>query len=307
MFFDLQDIRRATQIAWLFVCNAYVSIFTQRITYKGPLRSTCLPVLYCHACPSATFSCPIGTMQYYLALHKAPFFLLGHMGLICLCIGRMPCGWLCPFGLVQDVMYRIRSVKIALPKYLTAGRWFALGILVVLLPWVTHENWFSKLCPWGAITAGIPWVVWNPINPETGAPYVAPGSVGLLFAIKLLIVVGFLILFVVHKRPFCRYVCPLGLLFSFFNKVSLLKLEIRGECNHCDVCVEVCPVDIKVYDGANSGECIRCMNCLKCGKVKVTAPLLRPKEVAAADGHSLARPPMGQSLDSGRPTTRPGA
>ena len=85
---------------------------------------------------------------------------------------------------------------------------------------------------------------------------------------------GFLLWFLADKRPFCRYACPLGLLFSLFNRVSLLKLEVSPSCNQCDACVKVCPVDIKVYEDPNSGQCIRCLNCLACTKVKVAVPLL---------------------------------
>jgi len=93
----------------------------------------------------------------------------------------------------------------------------------------------------------------------------------------------FLVLFVVSKRPFCRMACPLGLLFSFFNRVSLVKLEVDGgNCDSCDTCQKICPVDIKVYEDPNSPECIRCMKCTSCSHVNVVVPILRPRDTATS-------------------------
>jgi polyferredoxin len=283
MYLNLSDIRRATQIIWLFLCNVYFSVFFQHQIYRGPLKCSCLPVLQCFACPTAIFSCPIGTMQYFIALHQFPFFLVGHLGLICLFVGRMACGWLCPVGLVQDLLHNIKCPKIDIPEYYAHLRYAVFLLLVVLLPLSTSENWFSKLCPWGTLTAGLPWVLWNPYSPAKGGPLIAPGSVGILFGFKVSLLLAFIYFSMVHKRPFCRYICPLGLLFSFFNKCSLLKLEVQGTCNECDSCAKVCPVDIKVYQDPNSEKCIRCLNCLCCNKVKVTTLILQPQKVGSTD------------------------
>ena len=269
----LNAVRMATQIFGFFLSNAYIAAFVKREIYKGPFKATCIPFLYCHTCPSAAFSCPVGTVQHYLAIHQFPFFDVGHLMLVGLLVGRMVCGWLCPFGLVQDLLYRIQSVKIRIPKLFSVGPYVVLLLLVLWLPYATSEHWFSKLCPVGTLVAGIPWIVWNPINPETGTPTIAAGTVGFLFAVKLILLGGFLYLFVVTKRPFCRFVCPLGLFYSFFNKVSVMKLQVAENCNRCGICQKNCPMDLKVYEDPNALDCIRCLQCTACKKVTITTSL----------------------------------
>ncbi|MBF0252452.1 MAG: 4Fe-4S binding protein [Candidatus Omnitrophica bacterium] len=269
----LQPIRRASQAFGLIIANLYISVFYRSEIYKGPMKSVCVPFLYCHACPTANFACPIGTLQHYSAIRKFPFFLIGHLMIVGLLVGRMACGWLCPFGLFQEVMYKIKSKKIEIPKVFSYMPYAVLIILAILLPYFTTEHWFSKLCPVGTMVAGIPWVAWNPINPTTGDPTILPGTVGVLYWSKILLLVGFLYLFVVAKRPFCRYVCPLGLFWSFFNKISIMKLEVSDGCTKCGICKNKCPEDIKVYEEPNSRDCIRCLDCTSCEHINVVFSL----------------------------------
>lgn len=205
-----------------------------------------------------------------MSIHQFPFFVIGDMMVLGLLVGRMACGWVCPVGLLQDLLYKIKSRKIQIPGAFSILPFIIFLLLVLILPFATSEHWFSKLCPVGMLVAGIPWVAWNPINPETGNPTVAAGAVGLLFVVKLIILGGFLYLIVAAKRPFCRFICPVGLFFSFFNKVSLLRLKVGAECNRCDRCQKVCPVGIKVYEDPNSPHCVRCLQCMSCGKVALT-------------------------------------
>lgn len=269
----LHPFRRATQIFGLLITNLYVAVIYQQQIYTGMFKSVCLPFLYCHSCPTGAFACPLGVMQHYSAIHRFPFFLVGHLMIVGLLVGRMVCGWVCPVGLLQDVTYRIKTPKIAIPRFFSVIPYIMLIVLVVLLPYITTEHWFSKLCPVGTVVAGIPWVTWNPINPSTGAPTIDPGSVGILFAIKILILIGALWFIIVAKRPFCRYICPMGLCWSFFNKVSIMKMEVDEGCTKCDACRSKCPKGIKIYEDPNSKNCIRCLECTDCKHVKVVRSL----------------------------------
>jgi len=269
----LNPFRRASQLFGLLVINLYVAVIFNKHIYRGPMKGVCLPFLYCHSCPTAGFACPLGAMQNYAALHQFPFLLVGHLAIIGLLVGRMVCGWVCPVGLVQELMYKIKSVKLPNPKGFSILPYITLILLVVILPYLTTEHWFSKLCPVGTLTAGIPWVLWNPINPDTGARTIDAGSVGVLFAVKLLILAGTLWLAVVMKRPFCRYICPMGLFWSFFNKISVVKLEVAAACTKCDACKKSCPEGLKVYEDPNSADCIRCLECTSCKHVKVVSSL----------------------------------
>lgn len=280
--------RKLTQIFGVLVTNLYVAvIYTQEI-YSGLFKSVCLPFLYCHSCPTAPFACPIGVMQHYAAIHHFPFFLVGHLIIVGLLVGRMVCGWVCPVGLLQELLYKIKSFKIVIPKIFKVMPWVMLIVFVIILPYLTTEHWFSKLCPVGTLVAGIPWVTWNPINPTTGAPTIEPGTVGYLFAIKLIILAAALGLFVISKRPFCQYMCPMGLFWSFFNKFSILKLEVADGCTECNVCEKKCPEGINIYEDPNAKDCVRCLECTTCKHIKVVGALpVKTKKSPAVKGQTV--------------------
>jgi len=269
----IAPLRRASQLFGLLLANLnFAALFTQQI-YQGVFKSVCLPFLYCHSCPLAGFACPIGVMQHYAAIRSFPFLLVGEFIIVGLIGGRLICGWICPVGLFQEILYKIKSSKISLPTGFTIVPYAVFAVFVVILPFITTEHWFSKLCPVGTLTAGIPWVLWNPINPTTGAPTIEPGRVGLLFAVKLIILGIALWLFVAAKRPFCRYVCPLGLFWSLFNKVSIVRMEVDEGCTRCDACRRKCPEDAKLYEDPNPQECIRCFECTDCKHIRVVGSI----------------------------------
>jgi polyferredoxin len=224
------------------------SYFTQRITKGLPC-----PALNCYACPAAAFACPIGSVQHFVARHKFPLYVLGAVGLVGALIGRASCGWFCPFGWFQELLYKIPTPKLRLRNRLNWTRYVVLAVLVVVIPFLTREPWFCKLCPAGTLEAGIPMAL---LSADIRA------LVGTLYWIKLGILAAFLAWVSVTRRPFCRWVCPLGALWSPFNPISSFRLQVDQErCTRCDRCRDVCPVDICVYEDPSSGGCVRCLAC----------------------------------------------
>jgi len=279
----LKTVRRASQLFGILYINLYFLVLFSKQIYMGPCKSICVPFMYCHACPSAVFSCPIGAVQHYAAIRQFPYFVLGHFALVGLLIGRTACGWLCPFGFLQDLMYRVKSRKIEIPRN-SLIPFLCLLVLVVLLPFFTAQHWFSKLCPIGTLVAGIPWVSWNPVNPATGVPTIAEGAVGAMFYLKIAILVLLLAFFVVAKRPFCRFLCPLGFFSGFFNKVSIVKIKVGPGCMECDACKDNCPMGLTVREDPSSTDCIRCLECTQCQHVECSVFSSRenPSEAAAS-------------------------
>ena len=274
----LSKFRTLTQICSSVLCNSYIGTFYTKSVNTSPLKGLCVPVLNCYACPSALFSCPIGTLQHFMAIHTFPVYLAAFIGLIGLTVGRMACGWVCPFGFFQDLMYKIRSPKYSPPPLLRYLKYVVLILLVIILPYATGELWFSMLCPAGKLTAGIPWALWNPTNPSTDLP-VLPQGPGVLFYVGLLILAGFLVWFVVSKRPFCKVACPMGAIFGLFNRFSLIRIEASRECDGCNTCHDRCPMGLNIYTDADSPECIRCLECTRCGHVRLVMPSIPGKEV----------------------------
>ena len=244
------------------VTNGYLKgLIPPGTLWQGPSKGFCVPGLNCYACPASVFACPIGTLQHYSILRAVPLYFVGFFTAFCVAVGRMACGTICPFGLFQEVLYKIRSSKLRIPPWMTYIRYEVLLGVVILIPFFTFQPWFSKLCPMGTLVAGIPWVT---VNPEIRL------MVGELFYVKLAILLAVVVFSVLSKRPFCKVICPLGAIFSLFNRISILRLSWNEDwCTHCDKCTRICPMDISVYRDANSHNCIRCFDCTQCPAVSV--------------------------------------
>jgi ferredoxin-type protein NapH len=242
--------RRWVQAVSFLVMNSFV--------LPGLKAAPCLG-MNCYACPAAIFACPIGTLQHFAVIRQIPFYTLGALALVGVVVGRLACGWLCPFGWLQELMHGLRG-RLRWRAWPVSERfgWLRYAFLIVLVgivPAITLEPWFSKLCPVGTIEAAIPWIV---LDADIRA------QVGWLFVVKVAILIGFLLWMVRTKRPFCRFVCPLGAIWSPFNRVSSLRLTVdKANCNNCEACRRVCPVDIMVHEDPDSTRCIRCMDCIK--------------------------------------------
>jgi polyferredoxin len=272
--------RRYFQLGMGLGANGYLRGFWARSVYQGNGKGFCIPALNCYACPSAFLSCPIGSIQHFMVVHAVPYYAMGYLGLIGAVVGRMPCGTLCPFGFFQELLYKVRSVKIAVPRYLRPFRFVVLASLVFAIPWVTGQNWFSKLCPMGTLIGALPWVT---ISGEVRS------MVQDLFWIKVAMLIFFVVSSVVAKRPFCQTTCPLGAIYSLFNRVSLVRLHWdAATCTHCDKCFRVCPMEIKVYEGENTGHCIRCLDCTACEAITVTTVLARERAAGAVVPETVA-------------------
>ena len=262
-------LRKLIQTAAVFLTNSSFGFLLTRKIYQGPLKSICVPGLNRYSCPAATFACPLGSLQFIFAsirpslasarLHVGSF-IIGFLGTIGMLAGRFPCGWLCPFGLLQEILYKIRSPKIKLPKFLNYGKYLFLGLFVVILPLTVLDafgygsTWFCKyVCPAGTLEAGIPLLLMDPS---------LRNLIGVLFYHKLAILIILTVFMVLSRRPFCRTICPLGAIYSFFNKISIVRMKfIEENCVRCNQCLRDCPMELKFYEGANQLNCIRCFKC----------------------------------------------
>ncbi len=262
------SLRTLTQLCSTFLFNGYLAGFTKGKIYRGPLKKACVPVLNCYSCPGALGSCPIGSLQNALISKKFKglFYVTGILFLFGLIFGRFICGFLCPFGFLQDALYKIKVRKITISDKRDAGlkriKYAVLLIFAVLLPLVTRTSltlkapWFCKyICPAGTAEGGIPLVLFNSDLRRTA---------GALFNWKVLLLVLFIVSSVKISRPFCKYICPLGALYGLFNKISLIQLDLnREKCVHCSRCENVCPMQVHCRDDINSKDCIRCLKCVK--------------------------------------------
>ena len=262
-----KGLRLWVQIGFTALTNGYwLGFLTGRI-YRGPGKAACVPGLNCYSCPGALGSCPIGALQAVLGSrdYKVSFYVTGFLLLVGSVFGRFVCGWLCPFGLIQDLLYRIpffrKRKNLPGHKGLVWLKYGILALFVILLPSVVVDlvgqgsPWFCKyICPSGTLMAGLPLLVSN--------EYLRTAA-GALFAWKMGLLVLVILLALWVYRPFCKYICPLGAVYSLFNPVALYRYEIREDkCTKCGKCASACKMDIKTWQQPNSRECIRCGDCV---------------------------------------------
>ncbi len=250
--------------------NSYLLFPFGSVIYQGPLKAICHPGLNCYSCPAALLSCPVGAIQNFIAglrfaapgtLPHLGTLVIGYLGFIGTLVGRLPCGWLCPFGFIQDLLYKVPVPKFSLWAPLRWGKYVVLVVLVILLPLflVDHYGlghpWFCKLlCPSGTLLGALPLLVLKPTLWET---------VGFYFWNKFILMVLILVLATAISRFFCRVLCPLGAFYSLFQRHTLIKLDyIAGNCVHCQACVKVCPTGVVPYETQASPECIMCLKCI---------------------------------------------
>lgn len=225
------------------------------------LRSVCAPVFFCHSCPWATMACPIGVLINFSTLRIVPFITIGILGLVGTFGGRIICGWLCPFGLLQDLMYRIKTRKFRLPRQAAYAKYALLVGLVFAVPffWPGKPYTYCNFCPTGTLESTIPWAFLG-VN----------SGFGFGFYTRMAILAGTLVLVVLVSRAFCRVLCPLGALFSVFNRFSLLRFHLaHAGCSSCGACMKWCPTGMDPVGEMNGEECIRCMECTPTGHIKL--------------------------------------
>lgn len=232
------------------------------VVWLTPLRwfRVCSPVFHCYACPLATFACPIGVLAQFSALHVIPFVTIGILVIVGALMGTMICGWVCPFGLLQDLAAKVPWRKFTLPAWTGFGRYAVLIVTVLAIPYFFgegHPLFICRVCPAGALEAGVPAMVQQAL---AKTPVVWPNT------IKLTILGVFLVAIFLTKRPWCRVLCPLGGLFSLFNRFSLVYLDCnKGACTDCKRCHTLCDVNCQPDETANATRCIRCFECTQCG------------------------------------------
>lgn len=278
--------RLMIQLLFTAITNGYITGFLEGKIYQGNIKYACVPGLNCYSCPSAFGACPIGAVQAMLTKSQKsfPYYIVGIGLLFGITLGRFICGFLCPFGMVQDLLHKIKTKKFKIPKkvskILTYLKYVILIVFVILMPiYLTDkfnlsEPYFCKLiCPSGTLFGGIPLLTLNEGLRE---------NIGSLFFLKFSILIIILVTSIITYRPFCKYICPLGAFYGLFNKYSFYQMKVdKVSCTNCKQCEKKCPMEVEVTKNINSPECIRCGECVKAcnfGSISTSFDILNKNE-----------------------------
>ncbi|MEA5059050.1 MAG: 4Fe-4S binding protein [Candidatus Pelethousia sp.] len=261
-------IRLWIQILAAALFNGYLIGFVKGKIFTGDSKAICLPVLNCYSCPGALGACPIGSLQSVISgyKHNFSFYVLGSIMLFGVLFGRLICGFLCPFGLIQDLLHKIPLPKLKIPskpdKILRYTKYVILLVFVFLLPAVLTNAfgvgapYFCKwICPAGILEGALPLVAQNEA---------VRSGLGALFDWKLGILTVVVLFSILIYRPFCKYVCPLGAMYGLLNRFSFYRLHVdKDRCIGCKLCETACKMNVSVTENANNPECIRCGACME--------------------------------------------
>ena len=282
--------RRLIQVYTALLYNAYIKGFAEGEIYTGVLKNACVPGLNCYSCPGAISACPLGSLQNAISAsaERPAFYVIGIILLFGMFLGRVICGFLCPFGLIQELLHKIPVKKLKKNKItqkLTWIKYVILGIFVVMIPLFFGLRkqplpaFCKYICPAGTLEGALMLMI-HPDNADLRS------LTGGIFYWKLAVLIAMVISCVFIFRAFCRFICPLGAIYSLFSKIALLGVRVdMNRCNNCGACVKTCQMDIK---RVGDRECIQCGECIdvcpekaitfKAGKLVLRDPDIAHKE-----------------------------
>lgn len=253
--------RWGIMLAATLIQNAnFKGFFTGQI-YQGATKTVCVPGLNCYSCPGAVGACPIGSLQAQLTQRhfRFPYYVVGLLVFFGALLGRAVCGFLCPFGFLQELLHKIPFFKKIRnwpgDKALRYLKYVVLVVLVLALPIIFKLTpFFCKyLCPSGTLSGILLFLTNTPIRALLGG----------LFLWKAIILAIIVIASLIIWRPFCKYLCPLGAIYALFNKVSVFHMTLDEEkCTGCKACAAACRMCVDPSVSPNSAECIRCGDCV---------------------------------------------
>ena len=258
--------RRLVQLYSALLYNAHVRGFIEGEIYTGKAKYACVPGFNCYSCPGAVGACPLGSLQNALGSldHTAGWYMLGILLLFGTIAGRTICGWLCPLGMIQELLHKIPTPKLRksnITRALSYLKYVVLLVFAVGLPlWyglkydIPLPGFCKYICPAGTFEGAIS-LLSVPSNKSLF------GQLGILFTRKfmVLLVIGLACVFI--YRSFCRFLCPLGAIYSLFNQFCIAGVRVdQSKCTHCGACTAHCGMDVR---HVGDHECIHCAKCMK--------------------------------------------
>lgn len=255
--------RKILQVIAFGFSNAHLLNFRGGRIYQGKWKYFCNPGLNCYSCPAASFACPIGALQAVGGSRdfSFSFYVTGLLLAFGVVFGRAVCGFLCPFGLLQELLHKIPSPKWKLKKAFLYIKYIVLVVFVLLLPIVVIDYmgmgkpaFCQYICPAGTLEGGV-----FLLAVHEGLRK----SIGALFTLKMAVLAVTILGSILIYRFFCRILCPLGAIYGLFNKISIFHLEVdEHKCNGCGKCSRICKMEVNPVERPQSAECIRCGACV---------------------------------------------
>lgn len=235
---------------WLLLSLAFLSVifliakrwfipargFSQLAIFTvSEITFVCNQGIPCSNCPLSYGICPVGTIQRIAFIPQFPFYItLLLITITGLAFGSLACSWACPLGFIQDIFHSPRLKELKITNKLKKIRYLSLILASFLIFLELRYNFLSIR------------------------------GIGIFKETTIIAGILLLSLAIFIKRPFCRILCPLGLIYGKFNKISPVKVILdKNKCSACGECNKVCISDLSPPGEVNGSLCAKCFNCTK--------------------------------------------
>lgn len=275
-------------------------IFFSAVVFNLGALPLLVPVLWTWGLPQNTVGDAFTAIQFALSGWNDfpitfPWLAIASFLIVGILIGKSMCGWICPFGFIQDLIGFIkRKKRVISPR--THGsmiyvKYFILGIALFISVTFSAATLtgvsggyksalgifanapFTTLSPAETLFATLPRMVQGFYNAivEGTAVEVLAGVTGLspIFWVQIIVMFSILVFVALVPRSFCKYLCPHGAIMAIMNKFSFIGLRrdpVKCAKGGCRQCIEVCPMDIRILDlpweKFSDPECIYCLKCV---------------------------------------------
>jgi polyferredoxin len=290
-FLSRQVLRKIVQVLSFL-------LFVGVVFGLGPLPLV-LPVMFTLGLHQQAMGDAFAMMQVMLGEAVFPWIPLASFFVVAAFLGRSLCGWVCPFGLVQELIGYVKRGQMEFSprthNWLIYIKYVVLvvvllvsGSVAAMLASGSAEGLsafgvfaaapFSALSPADTLFAVIPNGVYTLVNNVdafvAGALAVRP----LLWA--RFVILGAVLVFAAYvQRSWCKYFCPHGALLAFLNRFSFLGLQrdpVKCKKTGCNDCVAACPMNVPIlelpWEKFTHPECIYCLKCADACTTKAIKP-----------------------------------
>ncbi len=235
---------------------------------------------------------PLLLLLNFIATGKIiPIFLLALIPLVLtLVLGRFFCGWVCPFGAINQffswIFKKSKKEKKGVNKPLLKLKYVLLAAIIVSALLGTH--WGGWLDPFSllirsattAVNPSVNYLVNQSLKAGAGDTGIVSKGLKPLYnaardnvltakqrvytqSVIIGLILFFLLLMNLYKRRFfCNYLCPLGALYGITARFSLLNLKPDKNCISCNACAKNCTYNGSPYQDYMKSECVTCFNCI---------------------------------------------
>jgi polyferredoxin len=211
---------------------------------------------------------------------------IGIFALWAIVLNKAWCGWVCPFGFMQDLLTKLRnffSIDMSRFKWITGRRYksvkYIFLALLILIPLgignavmgmsKIPRDWsvpFCQMCPARVLM---------PIfNGDFSQVYIDfSNGPGMFLTTVAVILTGLLFTSAFVKRRFLCSYCPMLALLSFFDKIGFVSLNKDGQrCTRCGNCSRVCPMEIREIEEEKTASNLVTQDCILCARCVDVCP-----------------------------------